>query len=178
MSFVVTDLPQGIFADVFHNNTVHLFLAGLDISPPAGFSSLALRAQATLLFSRASIIASQYKNGQLILYQRKRSQHIPLSADSPTFQRECVALNDFVSNFINTLPRNPQSREDLVTAALAHVSLIQLHAELSHTERKFRDACVAAARATFATLQTLRSSQVEFIDPIVAVSFTAARSVK
>ncbi|KAK7691462.1 hypothetical protein QCA50_004861 [Cerrena zonata] len=153
------EYEQGVFADLFSNNTVQMFLAGLDVTPPVGYSPLALRAQATILFSRASIIANQYKH------------------DMSAFQHECVVLDDFVSKFLNTLPVNPESRDDLVTAALGHVALIQLHMTLSTSERKSRDACVAAARATLATLQTIHSSQMGFINPIVATLLTSAGQV-
>ena len=92
------------------------------------------------------------------------------STDPTGFQRECVILDDFVTRFIQTLPVNPQSRDELVTAALAHVTLIQLHIHLANTERKSRDACVAAARATLATAQSMQLAHIGFIDPIMAVS--------
>ena len=92
------------------------------------------------------------------------------STDPTGLQRECVILDDFVTRFIQTLPVNPQSRDELVTAALAHVTLIQLHIHLADTERKSRDACVAAARATLATAQSMQLAHIGFIDPIMAVS--------
>ncbi|CAL1711048.1 unnamed protein product [Somion occarium] len=153
---------RGALANVFSSNTVQTFLAGLVVTPDMGHAPLALRAQATILYSRASWMASQYRDGM---------------PNIATLQDECLAFDGFVTNFISTLTINPRNRDDLVTLTLARVALIQLHVNFASTERRSRDSCMAAARAALAVIRDICAAELGYIDPIMAILWTAIGQV-
>lgn len=103
-------------------------------------------------------------------------------SDYDTFWREFLALDNLITRFTSNLPTiirisssSPDARDVLVASTLARVAAIQLHTPFVRSQTRSRDACLAYAQAVVATVQNI-GGNVEFLDPIMAVSQTLLRS--
>ncbi|OBZ66214.1 Chromatin structure-remodeling complex protein RSC30 [Grifola frondosa] len=155
----------GMLLDLRSSRTVHTFLHGPAAHPVGdGISHLALHAKASALFERATCLASQWT---------------PTMPDTTNFYGNFMALDSVIDQFTASLlplefvVDDDIARTSLVTYTFARAATIQLHSNFKEPNRIGESKDVAAAKAAVAALDTLNVSEWSFVDPILAILWTA-----
>ncbi|KAJ3558426.1 hypothetical protein NM688_g927 [Phlebia brevispora] len=160
---------QGQRATSAGNNTSPVSSVLADASTAddlAGSTPLTLRAKACILFFRASLLAAQYQN---------EMPHANL------FWSQFNTLDNLINAFIANFPPIPvlsrDTSERLVASTIARVATVQLHVRFVGEQARSRQRCLIAASAIVTSIRDVRSNDLGFIDPIMAILLSSAGQV-
>ncbi|KAF7792786.1 hypothetical protein EIP86_003885 [Pleurotus ostreatoroseus] len=132
----------------------------------SGLTALALRARASVLFSRASLLASQYQDDM---------------PNTNEFWHEFNKLDSLINAFITAFPQvivaSRGGRERLVAGTIARVAVIQLHVRFVREQTRSRQRCLMAANEIVTSVQDIKRDNLGFLDPIMAVSIQTDKGV-
>ncbi|RDB24708.1 hypothetical protein Hypma_007636 [Hypsizygus marmoreus] len=147
-----------------HINTCHPFqtIRGFfegEVSP-SGFSTQALRAKASALFSRADQLSTSWDSRM---------------KPPPSLAQEIQALENAIAQFLPTLmPVDqldailPEDKHTLLAAhTLAHTASIQLYRPFAQDDPVMFEKCSRAARACVSVIKFIGERDYGFLDPII-----------
>ncbi|KAI0792128.1 hypothetical protein C8Q75DRAFT_805167 [Abortiporus biennis] len=142
-----------------YTQTVTTFLGSAALGDDHGISDLAILAKASVLFSRAAWLASQYKAG---------------ISDKDQSYIDFHALELTTSNFISTIVFVQEldwetGSNSLVALILARVALIQLYSKFVPSTGTAEETRISTASAALSVMYNLDGSTVQFLNPIVAI---------
>lgn len=91
------------------------------------------------------------------------------------FWHEFNKLDNVIDAFLTSFPQaiivsRGDSCERLVANTIARVAFIQLHVRFVGEQARSRQRCLIAANAIVTSVRDLRSNDIGFMDPIMAVS--------
>lgn len=95
------------------------------------------------------------------------------------FWHEFNKLDSLINAFITGLPQvtmvsRGDSCERLVASTIARVAVIQLHVRFVREQARSRQRCLMAANEIVTSVQDIKSVDLGFLDPIMAVSIRTA----
>ncbi|KAI0726580.1 hypothetical protein C8Q72DRAFT_518907 [Fomitopsis betulina] len=158
---------RGMPATLRSSLTIQAFLSGVSDNA-RGTSAKALRAKASALFERASRRASQWTRAMAYVEQ---------------FAAELFVLSDVIDQFIDALPPlhaaldQDVARERLVTQTFALVASMRVHSTLRQGQSGGPRRDLDCARGAIAALDDLDLGALGYVDPIMAVLWTAVSQV-
>ncbi|PCH45038.1 hypothetical protein WOLCODRAFT_91112 [Wolfiporia cocos MD-104 SS10] len=171
----------GIPQDLQGIRTTETFLAEMVSTSVDGTSSVALLAKSSALFERATRLASQWTPSESSV----RSTLSP--ADGQTLAMAYVEqaaadfflLDNVIDRYTALLLASPEALDHdaafkvLLTRTFAYVATIRVHGILKQVEGLAQDKDLDAARAAVALIDTVNLTGCPFINPIMAILWTA-----
>ncbi|KAH9831189.1 uncharacterized protein C8Q71DRAFT_783153 [Rhodofomes roseus] len=148
--------------------TIQAFLSGILPEIGQGTSSVALRAKASALFERASRLASQWT---------------PAMAYVEQFAAEFFVLENVIEQFMDALPplhgalEQGIARDLLVTHTFALVAIMQVHGATGQGQNGAPGRDLDTARRAVAAIDSVNLAGFAYVDPIMAVLWTAVSRV-
>ncbi|KZT68936.1 hypothetical protein DAEQUDRAFT_765942 [Daedalea quercina L-15889] len=159
---------RGIPPTLRSSLTMQTFLSGVSPELTQGMSPMALRAKASALFERAS---------------RRASQWTPAMAYVEQFAAELFVLENVIQQFVDALPPlhgapDPDTARDrLITHTFALVASMQVHSTLRQGQNGAPGRDLDAARRAVAAIDSVNLAGIGYVDPIMAVLWTAVSRV-
>ncbi|KAH9949952.1 hypothetical protein B0H21DRAFT_725428 [Amylocystis lapponica] len=163
------DYESASYPPVFQGfQTVQSFLTELPIMTIDGTSMLALRSKAAALFEHAAGLAARYE---------------PTMANVDSFFTEFFVLDSIIDSFTASLPAIDgaanwlAARDLLIVHTYARAATIQLYSNFRDAEGLEGCKDLSAAKAAIVLLDGISLSEITFLDPIMAILWTAISRV-
>lgn len=180
-------MHQGQIDDFHSFSTTRSFFDGQFSNLGGGFSPLALRVKASVLFHHAHRLASNWDQRRQLVpasYLHTSDDYAALTLSS-AFMDDFQTLEHTTARFLSTLipvhqldATIPDDKHAyLATHTLAHVAIIHLYYPFGHEDPVAYEKCLRAARCCVSITKHIAEAEYDFLDPILGVSLLLIQSL-